>query len=59
LRVLRLEVFVYIVYITAQEGGGGGVKRLVEVAVNSKEENFLTFVPITSKNSASGNKEVD
>jgi hypothetical protein len=40
-------------------GGGGGVKPLVDVTVNSKEENSYYFVPITSKNSASGNKRVD
>ncbi len=36
-------------------GEGGGEKNpLVEVTVNSKEDNSLkTFVPITSKNSAS------
>ncbi len=47
LRVLRLEVIVYNVYITNQfqttsfAGGGGGgdeVKSFVEVTVNSKEE---------------------
>jgi hypothetical protein len=38
-------------------GGGGGSKiqnLLLEVIVNGKEENSKTFVPITSKNSASG-----
>jgi hypothetical protein len=59
LRVLIFEVSVYNDYITsqfqktvAQGGGGGGLNQLVEVAVNSKEENS-TFVPITSKSSAS------
>ena len=32
----------------------GGVKSIVEVAVNSKEENSVDFVPIMSKNLASG-----
>ncbi len=46
---LKLEVFVYKVYITNQfqttfaRGGGGGVIPLVEVTVNSKEENSLGF----------------
>ncbi len=36
-------------------GGGGGVNPFVEVNVNSKEENSSDFfVPLTSKNSASG-----
>jgi hypothetical protein len=35
-------------------GGGGRVKSVVEVTVNSKEENCKIFVPVTSKNSASG-----
>ncbi len=53
LRVLRLEVSVYNVYITGQfqtifsQWVGGGVK-LVEVNVNGTEDN-----PITSRNSAS------
>jgi hypothetical protein len=59
LRVLRLEVSVYNVYITSQfqttfaqgVGEGGPLK---EVAVNSKVENSEEFVPITSKISASG-----
>ncbi len=38
LRVLRLEVSAYSVYITNQIQGGGGVNLLVEVMVNSKEE---------------------
>jgi hypothetical protein len=37
-------------------GGGGGRNTLVEVTVNSKEEN--TFA-ITSKNSAAGQMETD
>ncbi len=45
--VLRLEVSVYNFYITNQfsnhiffaRGGGGGGDPLVEVTVNSKEEN--------------------
>jgi hypothetical protein len=46
LRVLRLEVSVYNVYITNQfqstfAQGGGGENPLVEVTVNSKEENSL------------------
>ncbi len=61
LRFLRLEVSLYDVYITNQfqtnfahgvGGGGAGIKPLVEVNVNSKEEN--SFFPIMSKNSASG-----
>jgi hypothetical protein len=44
-RVLRLEVSVYNVYIANQfqntfAQGEGGVKYVVEVTVNSKEENF-------------------
>ncbi len=57
LKVFRLEVFVYNVHITnqfqttfAQRGGGD---PLVEVTVNTKEEILKTFVPITSKKSAS------
>jgi hypothetical protein len=42
LRVLRLEVTVYIVYILP---GGGGVKSVVEVTLNSKEDNYLRFYP--------------
>jgi hypothetical protein len=45
LRVLRLEVSIYNVYITnqfqttfAQWGGGGGVKPIVDFNVKSKEE---------------------
>jgi hypothetical protein len=55
---LRLEIFVYNVYITNQFqttffSGEGGEKNPF-VAVNSKEGKSLkTFVPITSKNSAS------
>jgi hypothetical protein len=53
LRVLRLEVFVYNVSITNQfqinfAWGGGGGERLVEVTVNSKEENrkiLSNYVP--------------
>ncbi len=64
LRVLRLEVSVYNVYITNyivlnhfRPTVGGYLNPLVEVTVNSKEENSKTFVvPITSKNSASGGK---
>ncbi len=59
MKVLRLEVSVYNVEIKdqfqttfAQKGGGG--ETLVEVIVNSKEENSEDFVPITSENSASG-----
>ncbi len=57
LRVLRLEVSVYNVYIANQfqtTFAQGEVEKnpLVEVTVNSKEEN-KTFVPITSKNLAS------
>jgi hypothetical protein len=54
------EVSIYNVYIINQFkplllGGGGGGNKLVMVTVNSKEENSLKgFVPITSKNSASG-----
>jgi hypothetical protein len=46
LRVLRLEVSVYNVYISYQfqttfssQGGGEGVKFIVEVIVNGNEEN--------------------
>ncbi len=47
LRVLRLKVSVYNVYITNQfqttfargGGGGGELNPLAEVTVNSKEEN--------------------
>ncbi len=45
LRVLTLEVSVYNGYITNQfqttfvGGGGGGVESVVEVSINSKEEN--------------------
>jgi hypothetical protein len=45
LRVLRLEVSLYSVYITNQfqtttsAQGGWGVKSLEEVTVNSKEKN--------------------
>ncbi len=58
----RLEVSVYNVYITNQfqtnfawagVGGGWGEKSIVDVTVNSKKETLKTFVPITSKNSAS------
>jgi hypothetical protein len=59
LRVLRLEVSVYNVYITnqfpaifAQEGGR--LNQSVEVTVNSRRATLKTFVPITSKNSTSG-----
>jgi hypothetical protein len=51
LRVLRLEVSVYNVYITDQfqttftRGGGGGVNPLEEVAVYCKEENLEDFCP--------------
>jgi hypothetical protein len=52
LRVLKLEVSVYNVFITnqfqttfARGGGGGGGNPLVEMTVNSKEENFcLNYV---------------
>jgi hypothetical protein len=62
LKVLRLEDSVYNVYITNQfqatfaQGVWGGVNSIaiVEVTVNSKEENFVT---ITSKNSASENSK--
>jgi hypothetical protein len=59
LRVLRLEVSIYNVYITNQflttfahwgHWGREGVKS-VSRTVNIKEENF---VPVASKNSASG-----
>jgi hypothetical protein len=44
LRVFRIEVAVYYVYIANQfqntfAQGEGGVKSVVEVTVNSKEEN--------------------
>jgi hypothetical protein len=50
LRVLRLEVSVYNVYITNQfqttfGSGGRGEKPLEEVTVNSKEENSEDFCP--------------
>jgi hypothetical protein len=52
LSALRLEVSVYNVYITnpfestfARGGGGGWWNPLVEVTVNSKEENSHDFCP--------------
>jgi hypothetical protein len=53
LTVLRLQVSVYNVYVTNQfqttfalGWGGGGVENpLVEVTVNSKEENSEAFCP--------------
>ncbi len=39
LRVLRLEVSVYNVYIQTTFAQGGGGDPLVEVTVNGKEEN--------------------
>jgi hypothetical protein len=62
LRVSRLEVSVFNVYITNQfqttstQGGEGGVKSVSSGgnASGGKEENSYTFVPMTSKNSASG-----
>ncbi len=51
MRVLRLSYNVYITKSLLFHGGEGGVvKSVVEVTVNSKEENAKTFVPITSKN---------
>ncbi len=49
-RVLRLEVSVYDVNITNQiqttfVPGGGGIKSVVEVIVNSKKENSQDFCP--------------
>jgi hypothetical protein len=47
--VLRLDVSVYNVYMTNPfqttfvEAGGGGVKSIVEVTVNSKEEIFQDY----------------
>jgi hypothetical protein len=57
LGVPRLEVSIYNVYITNKfqttfARGGGGGDPLVEMPVNSREEN--SFVPITFMNSASG-----
>jgi hypothetical protein len=53
LRVLRMEVSVYNVHITNQFrttfAGGGGGNPLVEVTVNSKEENSQDFLPNSSK----------
>jgi hypothetical protein len=52
LRVLRLEVFIYSTMFTLQtsfkplllwDGGGGEYNPLVEVTVNSKEENSEDF----------------
>ncbi len=43
LRVLRLEVSVYNVMFTLQTSFK--VKRLIEAAVNSKEENSSDFCP--------------
>ncbi len=51
LRVSRLEVFVYNVYITkpvsnhlcSRAQGGGGIKIFIEGTVNSKEENSSDF----------------
>ncbi len=62
LRVLRLEVSVYNVYLTNQfqttfsQGGRGGREwnSLVEVIVNIKKKTLKTFNLSTSKNSASG-----
>jgi hypothetical protein len=54
LKVLRLEVSIYNVYITnyfQTTFAQGGGESALEVTVNSKGENY---VPITSKNSASG-----
>ena len=51
LRVLRLEVFVYNFYITDlfqaifAQGGGGEENLLVEMTVNSKEENSQDICP--------------
>ncbi len=47
LRALRLEDFVYIKnqFKTTFAQGGGGVKSLVEVTVNGKEENSYDFSP--------------
>ncbi len=60
MRFLILEVSEYNVYITNKPlllKGAGEKNPLVEVTVNSKEENtfrdFRFFVPITFKNSAS------
>ncbi len=59
LRVLRFEVSVYYVYITNQfqitfAQGGRGVKSVVEVPVwIARRKTLKTFVPVTSKNSAS------
>ncbi len=56
LRVLRLEVAIYNVYITNQFQAtfarGVGINQLEEVTVNTKEENSEDFSPM-SKNSAS------
>jgi hypothetical protein len=57
LRVLRLEVSVYIVYIKNQfqttfagwEGGG----EVISVCIGDRRKTFKTFVLITSKNTAS------
>jgi hypothetical protein len=60
LRVLRLEVSVYNVYVTNQfqttftQGGRGRGVMLIEVTVHSKEKKTRkTSAPIMSKNSAS------
>ncbi len=58
LRVLRLEVSVYNVYISKKHvsnhfARGGGGNLLVEVTANSKEGQLIV-VSITSKNSDSG-----
>ncbi len=47
LRVLRLEVSVHNFNITNQFCSRGGVSKnpLVEMTVNSKEENFYDFCP--------------
>jgi hypothetical protein len=51
LRVLRLEVSTYNLYISNQfqttfaRGGGGGLKTVVEVTVNSKGEDCKDFCP--------------
>ncbi len=61
MRLLRLEVSVYYVYVTNQFQAtfARGVRGVGGVTVNSKEKTLKAYVTITSKNSASGLVEHD